>query len=124
MSDNDSPESQSGQYLLGMLVMQDVQLGILIALLPAFGDSNDGEQAIIFTTFFILLKTIASFIIVMGESHRSMLKQTLNRHRRVFRAVPFPGWPLCSTYTPIFKRGRTTWFDFNHAHHALDHSIT
>ena len=81
MSHNDSPESQSGQYLLGMLVMQDVQLGILIALLPAFGDSNDGsDQTIILTTFLILLKTIASFIIVMGKSRRLMMQQTLNRH--------------------------------------------
>ena len=68
MANSESPESQSGQYLLGMLVMQDVQLGILIALLPAFGDSNDGtDKAIILTTFLILLKTIASFIIVMGK---------------------------------------------------------
>ena len=68
MSNSESPESQSGQYLLGMLVMQDVQLGILIALLPAFGDSNDStDKAIILTTFLILLKTIASFIIVMGK---------------------------------------------------------
>ena len=55
-----------------MLVMQDIQLGILIALLPAFGDSNDtSDGAIILTTLIILLKTVASFIIVMGKIYCS-----------------------------------------------------
>lgn len=64
---DDSPESQCGQYLLGMLVMQDVQLGVIIALLPAFGE-NDGDNSrdVIWKSIKILLETIASFIVVLG----------------------------------------------------------
>ena len=72
-SNNDSPESQSGQYLLGMLVMQDVQLGVLIALLPAFGDSDDSDRDIVLCTILILLKTVGSFFVVMGKSYFNVL---------------------------------------------------
>ena len=51
-----------------MLVMQDVQLGVIIALLPAFGE-NDGDNSrdVIWKSFKILLETIASFIVVLGK---------------------------------------------------------
>ena len=48
--------------------MQDVQLGVIIALLPAFGE-NDGDNSrdVIWKSFKILLETIASFIVVLGK---------------------------------------------------------
>lgn len=78
-----------------MLVMQDIQLGILIALLPAFGDSKDtSDGAIILTTLIILLKTVASFIVVMGKIYCS-IKLT---KRRLLRSIPVYCRPLCAAY--------------------------
>ena len=70
---DDSPESQCGQYLLGMLVMQDVQLGIIIALLPAFGENgDDSDRDVLWQSVIILCETIASFIVVLGKPTNSL----------------------------------------------------
>ena len=48
--------------------MQDVQLGVIIALLPAFGENDgDNNRDVIWKSFKILLETIASFIVVLGK---------------------------------------------------------
>ena len=133
MSNSESPESQSGQYLLGMLVMQDVQLGILIALLPAFGDSNDStDQAIILTTFLILLKTIASFIIVMGKwkkvfsQRKSVIvhsTKTWSKLRRMLCAISLLGRPVCSIDSTILEGSRVAWSDLDYVGYATDNTV-
>ncbi|CAG5088300.1 Oidioi.mRNA.OKI2018_I69.PAR.g11802.t2.cds [Oikopleura dioica] len=63
----DSPEAECSQYLMGMLVMQDVQLGLIMALLPSLaeGSSSESSNDIFFNFVKILFQTCFNFFCVM-----------------------------------------------------------
>jgi Kef-type K+ transport system membrane component KefB len=63
----DSPEAECSQYLMGMLVMQDVQLGLIMALLPSFAEGSAGESSndIFFNFVKIIFQTCFNFFCVM-----------------------------------------------------------
>ena len=96
--------------------MQDVQLGVIIALLPAFGE-NDGDNSrdVIWKSFKILLETIASFIVVLGKFSSTggllsdavialLTKSLTSYFRGLFHFCEISGFTFISNSSQFFKR--------------------
>lgn len=60
-----SADSECGSIILGMLVMQDVQLGFIIAILPALAKQTvNGEAASSMGIFSLIFELLGSIVIV------------------------------------------------------------